>query len=122
MISKVENIDCMLGMSQYPDKFFDLAIVDPPYGIGIDGQKRSINKNPKHNRKLHEHKGWDNEIPDSLYFDELFRVSKHQIIWGGNYFIENLYPTKGWIFWFKGQTDLTMSDGELAWTPFLRIA
>ena len=105
-------------MKRYPDKYFDLAIVDPPYGIGIDGQKKSINKNPKHNRKEHAQKNWDNAIPNEDYFNELKRVSKNQIIWGGNYFTEFLKPTKAWIFWYKGQRDLTMSDGEMAWTSF----
>jgi len=105
-------------MSRYPDNYFDLAIVDPPYGIGIDGQKKSINKNPKHNRKEHTQKNWDNAIPSKEYFYELKRVSKNQIIWGGNYFTEYLEPTKAWIFWYKGQNDLTMSDGEMAWTSF----
>jgi site-specific DNA-methyltransferase (adenine-specific) len=114
--SLVYNMDCMDFMRDKPDKFFDLAIVDPPYGLGIDGQKKSINKNPKHNRKQHIKKSWDNTIPDASYFEELFRVSKNQIIWGGNYFTDFLYPVKGWIFWYKGQNDLTMSDGELAWT------
>jgi len=112
----ITNEDNMALMAKYPDKHFDLAIVDPPYGIGIDGQKKSINKNQKHNRKLHEKKSWDNEIPSKEYFDELFRVSKDQIVFGGNYFTEYLYPVKSWIFWFKGQTGLTMSDGELIWT------
>lgn len=112
----LRHCDNMELMAQYPDKYFDLAIVDPPYGIGIDGQKKSINKNPKHNRKHHEQKEWDSDKPTEEYFKELFRVSKNQIIWGGNYFTEYLTPTKGWLFWFKGQNDLTMSDGELAWT------
>lgn len=78
------NMDCMEYMKTLPDKAFDLAIVDPPYGIGIDGQKeQQNNKNPKHNRKHHEKKGWDNKIPDASYFRELERVSKEQIIWGG---------------------------------------
>ena len=114
----ITNEDNMLMMARYPDNYFDLAIVDPPYGIGIDGQKKSINKNPKHNRKEHAQKNWDNSIPTKLYFNELKRVSKNQIIWGANYFTEYLKPTKAWIFWYKGQRDLTMSDGEMAWTSF----
>jgi site-specific DNA-methyltransferase (adenine-specific) len=114
----ITNEDNMLLMARYPDNYFDLAIVDPPYGIGIDGQKKSINKNPKHNRKEHAQKNWDNSIPNKEYFDELKRVSKNQIIWGANYFTEYLKPTKAWIFWYKGQRDLTMSDGEMAWTSF----
>lgn len=112
------NIDCMEYMKDIPDKHFDLAIVDPPYGLGIDGQKKSINKNPKYNRKEHIKKNWDNSIPSENYFKELKRVSKNQIIWGANYFTEFLKPTKAWIFWYKGQRGLTMSDGELAWTSF----
>jgi len=111
------NIDCIEFMKTCADNEFDLAICDPPYGLGIDGQKlNNTNKNPKHNRKAHDFKGWDNEIPNEEYFKELFRVSKNQIIWGGNYFTEYLKPTKAWIFWYKGQNDLTMSDGEMAWT------
>ena len=114
----ITNEDNMELMARYPDKYFDLAIVDPPYVIGIDGQKKSINKNPKHNRKQHIKKNWDNSIPTKEYFNELKRVSKNQIIWGANYFTEYLKPTKAWIFWYKGQRELTMSDGELAWTSF----
>jgi site-specific DNA-methyltransferase (adenine-specific) len=115
---KITNEDNMLLMARYPDNYFDLAIVDPPYGIGIDGQKKSVNKNPKHNRKEHTQKNWDNAIPTEEYFNELKRVSKNQIIWGANYFTEHLKPTKAWIFWYKGQRNLTMSDGEMAWTSF----
>jgi site-specific DNA-methyltransferase (adenine-specific) len=113
------NMDCMDGMTQFPDKFFELAIVDPPYGIGVDGQKESICKNPKHNRKEHTNKGWDTEIPSEQYFRELERVSVNQIIWGGNYFIPYLHEgKKGWVVWDKGQRGLTMSDCELAYSSF----
>jgi site-specific DNA-methyltransferase (adenine-specific) len=113
------NEDCMVGMARYPDKYFDLAIVDPPYGIGIDGQKLSISKNPKHDRKEHIQKDWDSHIPNRDYFKELFRVSENQIIWGGNYFVKHLEKgTKGWIVWDKGQHGLTMSDAELAYSSF----
>lgn len=108
----------MIGMKDYPDKYFDLAIVDPEYGIGMDGQKLSICKNPKHSRKEHIRKDWDKKKAGSKYFDELKRVSKNQIIWGGNYFVENLTASKGWIIWDKGQRDLTMSDCELAYSSF----
>ena len=114
----ITNEGNMELMARYPDNYFELAIVDPPYGIGIDGQKKSINKNPKHNRKEHTQKNWDNAIPTEEYFNELKRVSKNQIIWGANYFTEYLKATKAWIFWYKGQRDLTMSDGEMAWTSF----
>ena len=117
---KLYNADCMEVMKTFKDKQFDLAIVDPPYGIGVDGQKQSINlNNPKANRKAHDFKGWDNEIPTAEYFAELERVSKNQIIWGANYFVEHLHKgTKGWVVWYKGQEGLTMSDAELAYSSF----
>lgn len=119
-LSTVYLMDCIEGMKQFPDKYFSLAVCDPPYGIGIDGQKQSINlNNPKANRKAHDFKGWDNEIPTAEYFTELERVSKNQIIWGANYFVEHLHKgTKGWVVWYKGQEGLTMSDAELAYSSF----
>lgn len=118
---KLFNADCMEVMKQYEDSYFDLAVVDPPYGIGIDGQKEDITKKGTQLRKKHEFKGWDNAIPKEEYFEELRRVSKNQIIWGGNYFTDFLKPVKGWIFWYKGQQGLTMSDGEMAWTSFKKV-
>lgn len=113
------NGDCMDVMRELPDKAFDLAICDPPYGIGIDGQKQCICKNAKHNRKQHTQKGWDKMPPPEAYFRELERISCNQIIWGANYFVPMLNKgTKGWIVWFKGQTGLTMSDCELAYSSF----
>lgn len=109
----------MAVMSRYSDGFFDLAIIDPPYGINRSGQTETFTKNPKHKRKHFADKGWDAEIPDSDYWNELFRVSKNQIVWGANYFTEYLPASMGWIFWDKGQ-DLSMSDGELAFTSFDR--
>ncbi len=117
------NCDCMEYMATLPDKAFELAITDPPYGIGIDGQAETQNKtrNQKQNRKRHEQKGWDANIPQKQYFRELERVSKNQIIWGANYFVEHLEQgKKGWIYWDKGQDGLTMSDGELAYSSFDR--
>ena len=107
-------------MATFKNKQFDLAIVDPPYGLGIDGQKESKKKGTQI-RKAHEFKGWDNAIPNKEYFDELKRISKNQIVWGGNYFTEFLEPTKSWIFWYKGQQGLTMSDGEMAWTSLKNV-
>lgn len=83
-LNKLYNMDCMQGMKEFPDGFFDLAIVDPPYGIGIDGQKKRVCGNPKHNRKEHIRKSWDKAIPPPEYFRELERVSKAQVIWGGS--------------------------------------
>src|SRR5574344_1206616 len=86
------HADCMEIMKQYPDKYFDLAIVDPPYGIGISS-------NPF--RQKFEKCDWDNAIPNKQYFDELMRVSKNQIIWGGNYF--DLPPSQGFLIWDRKQ-------------------
>ena len=112
------NEDNMELMKRYPDNYFELAIVDPPYGIGISGQKEN-KKGKKSDRKYHEDKGWDKTIPTKEYFNELFRVSKNQIIWGANYFVEHLNKgTKGWVVWDKAQYGLTMSDCELAYSSF----
>ncbi len=118
--SEVYLEDCVTALKRYADNHFDLAIVDPPYGLGIDGQKGDVKKGVQI-RKAHSFKGWDNAIPTAEYFAELKRVSKNQIIWGGNYFTEFLQPTKAWIFWYKGQQDLTMSDGEMAWTSMDKV-
>jgi hypothetical protein len=91
-------------------------VTDPPYGIGIDGQKESKNKNPKHNRKAHAFMGWDAERPDQGIFNYIVAADVPAVIWGGNYFADLLPPTRGWLYWSKGQDGLTMSDGELAWT------
>jgi len=114
------NADCMEVMKTFKDKQFSLAIIDPPYGIGIDGQKEDV-KQGRQIRKAHDFKGWDNAIPSEEYFIELKRVSRNQIIWGGNYFTKFLPPTKAWIFWYKGQQGLTMSDGEMAWTSLKTV-
>jgi DNA modification methylase len=91
-------------------------VTDPPYGIGIDGQKKSISNNPKHNRKHHEFRGWDAERPDEGIFNYIVALNVPTVIWGGNYFADLLPATRGWLYWSKGQDGLTMSDGELAWT------
>ena len=109
------NADCMEIMKGFADNQFDLAIVDPPYGIDINfNMGRQKGEKPKHKKK-----DWDNAIPQKEYFDELKRVSKNQIIWGGNYFTEFLEATKSWIFWDKEVPELvSFADGELAWTSF----
>ena len=107
--------DCMELMERYPDKYFDLAIIDPPYGIGMDGNNSSTGKHG--GRKAHAKKNWDKNIPNKSYFSALIRVSRHQIIWGANYYPQFLSSSMGWIFWDKGQ-DLKQSDGELAYTSF----
>lgn len=109
-------MDCMEGLRDTPDKFYDLAICDPPYGIGGD---KGIQKNEgKFGFKKHKATDWDKEIPAADYFKELFRVSKNQIIWGGNYFTEYLPPRMCWLSWYKSQTTFSFSDFELAWTSF----
>ena len=115
-VSEVTNEDCMEGMARYPDKYFDLAIVDPPYGINVN-----MNAGRKKNTvsKKRTVKKWDNKTPTQEYFKELFRVSKNQIICGGNYMTENLPISMGWIFWDKCvASGCSFSDGELIWTSF----
>lgn len=119
----ITNEDNMELMARYPDNYFDLAIVDPPYGIGaskqsVSSSKMKGRKNSVIKRSDLKSKEWDNEIPNKQYFDELFRVSKNQIIWGGNYF--PLPLINSWIVWNKLQVLETRSDGELAWTSFKR--
>jgi len=120
-------------MAQYPDKYFDLAIVDPPYGLGEDGSKtrgRTFRKDGTHRLSIdkrngrkslifNEYKsgGWDDNFPDQLYFNELFRVSKKQIIFGENYIqFEQKATSTGRIFWDKINGSNDFSDGEMAWT------
>ena len=93
-----------------------MIFTDPPYGIGIDGQKESKSSNPKHNRKNHEFMGWDNTRPSEDIFQNILALNVPTVIFGGNYFADLLPPSRGWIYWGKGQDGLTMSDGELAWT------
>jgi site-specific DNA-methyltransferase (adenine-specific) len=110
------NMDCMDGMAQFPDKFFSLAIVDPPYGIG---DKFKGGKSGKMNFNEIVEKRWD-DVPDEAYFSELFRVSKNQIIWGGNYF--NLPPSRCFIVWDKLIAEnFSLAMAELAWTSFDKL-
>ena len=92
------------------------VVTDPPYGIGIDGQKKSVCKNPKHNRKEHNFLGWDKSRPGQGLFQSILGMHCPTVIFGGNYFADLLPASRGWIYWSKGQDGLTMSDGELAWT------
>jgi len=109
--SKIElhNVDCLPFMKQCEDKQFDLAIVDPPYGIDVK------------TRVFDDGKSWDSETPKQEYWTELFRISKNQIVWGGNYFIDYLYATKCFLVWDKKMTEKhMMSMAEMAWTSFDR--
>ena len=120
----VTNEDCMELLSRYEDKHFDLAIVDPPYGIGADvaqnkaaeNRKKAKGKN-KSGRGWKEYKktNWDNAIPTNEFFIELLRVSKRQIIWGGNYFSYLWQFSNSFIIWNKQQREFSLADGELAW-------
>lgn len=116
------HIDCMEYMAGLPDKAFDLAIVDPPYGIGVDGAIR-IEKPDRPSTwtgiEKYEQKAWDATPPSANYFAEVRRVSADQIVWGGNYFADLLPASKGWIFWDKQfENTFNFSHGELAWTSF----
>ena len=109
---ELHNVDCLPFMKQCKDKQFDLAIVDPPYGIGMDG-------NNNWSGSKHEVKDWDNDAPSKEYFNELMRISKNQIVWGANHFISRMpYDSKCWIVWDKQNDGFSFADGEMAWTSF----
>ena len=107
------NMDCMEYMKTLPDKAFELCICDPPYGINLIGANVIKNKSDSNTVFNTE---WDNSIPDKAYFEELMRVSKEQIIWGGNYFLNHLGYCKAPIIWDKLNGDSLYADGEMAWT------
>ena len=119
------NIDCLLYMATCKDKQFDLAIVDPPYGINA-ASGASTNGTMRQKIASGEIRGgaWDNEIPNKKYFDELFRVSGNQIIWGGNYFIDYLHNSKGFFIWDKGESiyDRDFAECEMAWVSLNKCA
>jgi site-specific DNA-methyltransferase (adenine-specific) len=127
-LSEVTNEDCMEGMARYPDKYFDLAIVDPPYGIGESSKNRNgiTKRKDKRNGRIsyiktnNEIKDWDKTPPPVEYFIELQRVSKNQIIWGANHFIENIPQSNSscWIIWDKCNGISDFADCELAWSSF----
>ena len=138
----VYNMDCMEGLKDYPDKYFDLAIVDPPYGINVGstpgggnktflpfggtrariGGDKPFGKNDSGRGKSYEPKSYkafdDSHIPDASYFAELERVSKNQIMWGGNYFLDHLKATPCMIVWDKKRRGINFADCEIAWTSF----
>lgn len=110
-LNTINNIDCLEYMKKVPDKFFDLILTDPPYGINMceDGRIGNARFKPV---------DWDNEIPSAEIFKEMLRVSKNQVIFGGNYFTEHLPPSQCWIVWDKNNPGLSFADAELAWTSF----
>ena len=109
--------DCMEYMATLPDKHFELAIVDPPYGINVNismGRRKGNKKSD-----YHKFAGNDSCIPSADYFKELFRISKNQIVFGGNYMVEHLKPSPCWLLWDKGFSEaVTFAQFELAWTSF----
>jgi site-specific DNA-methyltransferase (adenine-specific) len=114
--------DCLEIMKQYPDKHFDLVVTDPPYGIGVDKtmHKQGGSKYGKAatHKRNYAATNWDSSIPSKECFDEIFRVSKNQIIFGGNYFVEYLSNSPCWLVWDKNNGDNGFADCELAWTSF----
>ena len=118
---RLYNGDCMEWMKDVPDKWYDLAIVDPPYNLSLKSVNASRHsgsgtlKNRLLNKSAAKFKEWD-KAPDNNYFHELFRVSKNQIIWGGNYF--DLPPTRCFVCWDKCQPWENFSQVEMAWTSF----
>jgi site-specific DNA-methyltransferase (adenine-specific) len=115
MQSVVHNTDCLEAMRGMPDNAFDLAIVDPPYGIDI----LNAGGQPLGQGFVQHRRGdWDKCRPTQEYFDQLLRVSKNYIVCGANYFCEYLKPTMGWIFWYKGGCEFSFSDGEIFATSF----
>ena len=117
MTSEVHNTDCLEYMRTLPDKAFQLAIADPPYGIGEDGAKNHSRNNAA-KATLYTPKNWDSKAPDKEWFDELRRISTNQIIWGANHFISrNPIDSPCWIVWDKKNSG-DFADAELAWTSF----
>lgn len=114
---EITNEDCMELLKRTPDKFYDLCICDPPYGINVNvsmGRRKGDKKS-----NYHKFAGEDNSIPSAEYFKELKRVSKNQIIWGGNYMTDFLHASPCWLLWDKGFfEDVTFAQFEMAWTSF----
>jgi site-specific DNA-methyltransferase (adenine-specific) len=123
MTIEIHNIDCMEYMKGLDDNAFELAIVDPPYGIDagntFSGKERKSGKGASY-KTAFASKDWDKGIPDEAYFNELMRVSKNQIVWGANYMSHLLPPSMGWIVWDKDNGTTKFSDAELAFSSFDR--
>lgn len=118
MINKVFNEDCLETMKRMPDKSIDLVLTDPPYGINAHKKRGDTGKNSHIKQKDYKGGEWDISIPQKEIFDEIFRISKRAIIFGGNYFIDNLHNTSSFIVWDKVNGDNLYADCELAWTNF----
>lgn len=120
------NMDCMQGMKEFPDGYFDLAIVDPPYGGVTKGgyMQNKMGGGVAINHNDYVLDLWEQDAPPQEYFNELFRVSKNQIIWGANYFIEQIHKnSQCWVVWDKDKPEgVGFADVELAWTSFNKSA
>lgn len=117
-ISDVFNQDCMIGMKDTPDNYYSLAICDPPYGISEPAFRRDNTTTKAANLTDYHIAVYEQSAPSQAYFDELRRVTKHQIIWGGNYFMDYLSSTRSMIVWDKETIDARWADAEIAWTSF----
>ena len=113
-VNKIYNADCLYILKQLPDKCIDLVLTDPPYGIGVCSMTLGNGKN----KIFRGNENWDKTIPTDEIFKEIFRVSKNQIIWGGNYFANKFENKMCWLVWDKGTGDNDFADCELAWTSF----
>jgi site-specific DNA-methyltransferase (adenine-specific) len=123
MSSIVFNEDCIEGMRHYPNKYFDLAVVDPPYGIGEDGSKNYTRSKKTKSKNYKGFSGNDVEPPSDEYFTEILRVSKNQIVWGANHFISRIpIDSSCWLIWDKENGETDFADCELAWTSFKTAA
>ena len=112
------NADCMEVMKHIQDNEVELSCVDPPYGIGADNMTGGAGKN----KQWEKGKNWDSGVPEETYFDELFRVSKNQIIWGGNYFLDFLPSSKSYMIWDKQNDGRDFAESEFAWSSFCDVA
>jgi len=119
MTVNIYNQDCMEAMSKMKDKEYDLAIVDPPYGLDYANKKiKGETVSERHGWQIYTQKEWDKKIPEIEFFKQLIRVSKNQIIWGGNYFTVYLPTSRGWVVWYKVPYEFSLSQAELAWSSF----
>lgn len=116
--NKVVNADMLRFLKMIPDNYFDILLTDPPYGIDIIGQRIKKDPDSRYGYRRFSYKKWDIERPEFEHFKEMLRVSKNQIIWGGNYFADLLPASQGWLVWNKSQRDFSLADGELAWTSY----